>query len=388
MTFSAPEEATYQDTLIVSVLGVTGKIEKKVALEIKVEKGGDTPTPEVHVTGVTLNKTSDELAIGGTLQLIATIEPSDATEKAVTWESSDPTVATVDNNGLVKAVAKGSTTITVTTKDQGKTATCAITVKEEVVPPTPGGDAFTLVTDASALSAGMELIIVSSANNVAAGQWNSKNKYLETANVTIENNSIVLAENSTAIIFTLGGQSGAWTLADPDGKLLSSGAARSVAWDGQNSKWTISIANGDATIKCGTNGWIQYNANSPRFTTYTSDQVLPQIYARTAAPVVDVDVTGVTLDKNTASVEAGKSVTLTATVAPDNATNKKVTWSSDNEAVATVSAEGVVKAVAEGTATITVKTDDGNFEAKCVVTVTKSSTPIVSVTGVKLDKTS
>ena len=387
ITFEADAEDTYTDTLYVSVSGADGKkVTKSVALEIKVEKGGDTP--EIHVTGVTLNKTSDELAIGGTLQLEATITPSDATEKAVTWESSNPAVATVSATGLVTAVAKGSATITVTTKDSGKTATCAITVKEEVVPPTPGGDAFTLVTDASTLQAGMELIIVSTENKVAAGQWNSKNKYLETANVTIENNTIVLAENSTAIIFTLGGNSGAWTLTNPEGKLLSSGAAKSVAWDGQNNKWTISIANGDATIKCGSNGWIQYNANNPRFTTYTTTQVSPQIYARTAAPVVDVDVTGVTLNKQTASIEAGKSETLTATVAPENATNKKVTWSSSNEAVATVSAEGVVKAVAEGTATITVKTEQGGFEAKCVVTVTPSTTPIVKVTGVELDKDS
>ena len=387
VTFSATEEATYQDTLIVSVLGATGKIEKKVALEIKVEKGGDTPTPEVHVTGVTLNKTAEELAIGGTLQLIATIEPSDATEKAVTWESSDPTVATVSATGLVTAVKAGSTTITVTTKDQGKTATCAITVKEEVVPPTPGGDAFTLVTNVSALSAGMELIIVSTKNNVAAGQWNSKNKYLATANVTIENNSIVLAENSTATIFTLDGNSGAWTLANPEGQKLSA-TQNDLAWDNENNKWSITISNsnGDAVIKNNAKGtFIQYNSSSPRFKTYSTTQVSPQIYARTATPPATVDVTGVTLNKQTASIEAGKSETLTATVAPENATNKKVTWSSSNEAVATV-ADGVVKAKAEGKATITVKTEQGGFEDKCEVTVTESTG--VRVTGVELDKDS
>ena len=81
-----------------------------------------------------------------------------------------------------------------------------------------------------------------------------------------------------------------------------------------------------------------------------------------------VAVTGVTLDKTTAEVEVGKTVTLTATVAPENATNKNVTWESSDETVATVE-DGVVTGVAEGTANITVTTVDGNKTATCVVTV-------------------
>lgn len=388
VTFVATAEGTYQDTLIVSVLGATGEIVKKVALEIKVEKG-ETPTPEVHVTSVTLNKTASDLAIGGTLQLTATVAPENATNKNVSWKSSDATIATVSAAGLVTGVKSGSATITVTTEDGGKTATCAITVKDGEVPPTPSGDAFALVTDASTLKAGMELIIVAdtAGAKVAAAQLNTEKKYLESADVTIDNNTVALPENSTVTVFTLGGKAGEWTLANPDGKLLSSAAAKSVAWDGNNNKWTIAIAGGKATITCGESGSIQYNVQSPRFSTYTSKQALPKIFARTATPPTTISVTGVELDKSTASVEVGKSVTLTATVLPSNATNKKVTWSSSNEAVATV-AEGVVTGKAEGTATITVTTVDGAKTATCVVTVTKNTSPIVAVTGVKLDKTS
>ncbi|MCL2462933.1 MAG: Ig-like domain-containing protein, partial [Defluviitaleaceae bacterium] len=92
-----------------------------------------------------------------------------------------------------------------------------------------------------------------------------------------------------------------------------------------------------------------------------------------ALPAVgDVSVTGVTLDKNTASVAVGKTVTLTATVAPSDATNKAVAWSSGNEAVATV-ANGVVTGVSAGTAAITATTADGGFTADCAVTVTNST---------------
>ena len=82
-----------------------------------------------------------------------------------------------------------------------------------------------------------------------------------------------------------------------------------------------------------------------------------------------VSVTGVSLDESSITLDVGGNKTLTATVTPDNATNKKVRWSSDNEAVATVSEDGVVTAVAGGTAVITATTHDGLFTATCTVTV-------------------
>jgi hypothetical protein len=84
-------------------------------------------------------------------------------------------------------------------------------------------------------------------------------------------------------------------------------------------------------------------------------------------------VTGVTLNKSTLSLNVGGNETLTATVAPDNATDKSVTWTSSNDAVATVDSNGKVTAVAAGTATITVTTTDGSFTATCDVTVTRPS---------------
>ena len=81
-----------------------------------------------------------------------------------------------------------------------------------------------------------------------------------------------------------------------------------------------------------------------------------------------VAVTGVTLDKTEVALNIGETVTLTATVAPDDATDKTVTWATSDETVATV-ADGVVTAVAAGTATITVITTDGAKTATCTVTV-------------------
>ncbi len=86
-----------------------------------------------------------------------------------------------------------------------------------------------------------------------------------------------------------------------------------------------------------------------------------------------VSVTGVSVSPATATVEAKKTVQLTATVAPADATNKRVTWSSSNTSVATVDSTGKVKGVAEGTATITVTTADGGKTATSTVTVTAST---------------
>jgi len=83
----------------------------------------------VAVTGVTLSQTTATLAITDPpLTLVATVAPNNATDKTVKWESGNPAVATVMSNGMVTAIAVGSTTIVATTNDGGKSATCAVTV--------------------------------------------------------------------------------------------------------------------------------------------------------------------------------------------------------------------------------------------------------------------
>jgi len=90
-------------------------------------------TKDVPVSGVTLNKSSISLTVGGTETLTATVSPSDATNKAVGWSSSNSNVATV-TNGTVTAVSAGSAIITVTTADGGKTAQCNVTVTGSTTP--------------------------------------------------------------------------------------------------------------------------------------------------------------------------------------------------------------------------------------------------------------
>jgi uncharacterized protein YjdB len=99
--------------------------------------GNDNPTPpqNIAVTGVVLDRETLNLNPGDSRTLSATVSPSNATNKAVTWLSSNPAVAMV-TNGLVTAIANGTTTIAVVTTDGGKMATCTVTVSSSNVPVT------------------------------------------------------------------------------------------------------------------------------------------------------------------------------------------------------------------------------------------------------------
>ena len=97
-----------------------------------------------------------------------------------------------------------------------------------------------------------------------------------------------------------------------------------------------------------------------------------EIYSMNGTKPTEVSVTSVSLNKSTLDIKVEETATLTATINPTNATNKNVTWESDNTQIATVDTAGKVTAIKEGTAKITVKTKDGNYTATCIVTVSKN----------------
>jgi putative hemolysin len=115
----------------------------------------------------------------------------------------------------------------------------------------------------------------------------------------------------------------------------------------------------------------------------TAVAVLTAVGCSQPADSSSVKVTGVTLNKNTLSLTVGGSETLTPAIQPSNATNKNVSWNSSNTTVATIN-NGTVNALAAGTATITVTTQDGGKTAQCTVTVTSGTG--TAVTGVTLNK--
>ena len=259
------------------------------------------PTPPVvSVTGVTLNKTSISLLVGDSETLTATVSPKDAANKKVTWKSSNAAIASVDANGKVTGVKAGEATITVTTEDGGKTATCKVTVSDKEIKVT-----------------GVKLN-------------KSETSLLVGGNETLT--ATVLPEGAT-------NQNVTWKSDKPE-----------IATVDANGKVTA-VKVGEATI------------------TVTTEDGGKTATCKVTVSETSVAVTGVTLNKTALTLNIGASETLSATVAPADATNKKVTWKSSDAAVATVDTNGKVTAVKAGEATITVTTEDGGKTATCKVTV-------------------
>lgn len=153
-------------------------------------------------------------------------------------------------------------------------------------------ESWNLVTDASTLKVGDELVIASNEKGVVAG--NITKDYLSVVTSTFSDDMSTIAElGQGAVVFTLGGEADAWTLSNSEGELLGCTEVKKVAWANGTTTWKISIGtNSDATIQS-TNtsyGRFLYNVQSTRFTTYTSapnaGMLLPQIY-RHETTIVD-----------------------------------------------------------------------------------------------------
>ena len=112
-----------------------------------------------------------------------------------------------------------------------------------------------------------------------------------------------------------------------------------------------------------------------------------QAFTMYSNTIIEIPVTGVDLDKTNEAINVGETVSLTATVKPENATNKNVIWESDDEGIATVE-NGVVTGISEGITTITVTTENGGFTNTCTVTVNINEEPenIIQVEGIELNK--
>ena len=166
----------------------------------------------------------------------------------------------------------------------------------------------------------------------------------------------------------------------------------SWGWWGYGLTATVSPVEGYTITKCvfyDNNGATATDSEAPFVVETTAEDKKPQvngaIFGGNSSNGIKkievygyVAVAGVELSQTEVTLEVNETMTLTSTVAPDNAADKSVTWSSDNTDVATVS-EGVVTAVAEGTANITVTTTDGSKTATCAVTVTPPSTYTLTI---------
>ena len=352
-------------------------------------------TVKQHVTGVSISKSSLTLYTGQTETLSAQVKPEDATDTRLTWSSSDKTVATVAN-GLVTALKAGSTQIRVTSFEGGFQAVCNLTVKQHAtgldlshstrtiyLGQTVTMTATVLPSDASDksvtwTSSNSDIVSVTQNGSVTANAMgeaeitatSNDGGFSKTCKVTVVE-PLVPATSLTLTPKTMSlniGDSGALEL-----QILPNDCNEKLKWESSDPS-VATVNNGDIkALAAGTTTITVRGINTSASATVT---------------VIDpYAVTGVTLDRTTLSLEMGETATLLATVLPEDARDKTVTWSSGNTAVATVDQQGKITTVSPGTAQITVTTKDGSFSASCALTVVERIVPITSISYAEKGKT-
>ena len=326
----------------------------------------------IGLTGASVSPTTASISVGLTQQLTASVSPTNATNKIVSWSSSNTSVVSVNSLGLVTGVAAGSATITVTTQDGAKTAASTITVSNSSTVSTIGLNTIGGLSE-------------SGDNNY----WIA-NSFTPVSNMTVNRINLYVTSASgkarLGIYSSLSGEPG--TLLAQTGEIsLTNGWNSGILGSTQNlvpgaTYWLAFEVSSSATT-------LKYNQATGRmryksFTYGSLPSAAPlstslgtgiySIYADNSGIIASNLVTGVTLNPTTASISVGLTQQLAVSVSPTNATNKIVSWSSSNPSVVSVNSLGLVTGVAAGSATITVTTQDGAKTAACAITVSNSST--------------
>lgn len=278
-----------------------------------------------------------------------------ASKLNLTWTSSDEEVATVDETGLVTAVGAGEADVTVSVADANISSTTHVKV---VITPTgvEAPDSIELVTNgenSKALGAKMtpedatevKLAYESSDENVA----------------TVDENGVVTAVADGECVIT--------TYVTADIPATAENAeAKPVVDEVASSEAEVADSAADSEVP------DDAAASEPEDTTDSSFGVVPDGLSAETKVTVTTKVEQITLNKTEGVLTVGNSVTVTATVTPDNATNTTINWTSSDEKVATVDSDGKVTAVAAGNATITATSEsDGDVSADYVLTVNKAA---------------
>ena len=333
---------------------------------------------QVEVSSVSLNTATIEMVEGETFSLVATVLPKDAEYDGVMWASSNASVASV-NSGTVTAVKEGTATITASAG--GKSSTCTVKVSAKEVSVT----SITLDKTSLSIQVGETETITATVSPDNATdktvEWGSS----DVAVATVADGIITARKSGETIITAKSGSCIAEckvTVTVPTGSVTLDKTTLSLAI-GESATLTATVKPDDATDKNVI--WTSSDesiakVDNGKVTAVKSGKatITARCGGKTAECAVTVyaKVTGVKLSSSSLRMMSGDKASLKATITPDNAMNKNISWSSDNETVAVVN-NGEVTAKAEGKATITVTTEDGQYTATCSVTVTNDITSYV-----------
>ena len=368
----------------------------------------------VHVTGISLDRNSATIKEGEYITLVATVTPSNADNKSVSWSSSSDAVATVDASGKVTGVKAGSATITATAADGGMKASCALSVEAKLatsltveaknvsaISAVLAGKANLSSTVASDLKVGFQYsksagILPSNSTTIEATdadafynytaaitglapetkyyfrsfvRQNGQDTYGETMEFTTKDvSSLLETKDASAVEATKATMNAKLDLTDVQYKSLAYGFLWGTSESALNTDYKCTEISDNAISAALTNLSHKTQYWYKAYVKLDSQTFYGEVKTFTT-DVVPVE--SVSLDKTEYTFNTiGNTLTLTATVLPADATDKSVSWSSSSDAVATVDASGKVTAVSKGTATIKAEAKDGSGKyASCSVTV-------------------
>ena len=317
-------------------------VEKGKAVVLPVAFGTDDApavTPETAATGESA-ETDEKLAKA-------------ASKLTVEWTSSDESVATVDETGTVTAVAAGEADVTASVKDADIAASTHIKV---VVTPTDvvAPESIDLVTNGENTKSLDAKLVPADATDVKLA-YESSDESIATVD---ETGKVTAVTNGECTITT-------YVIAKTEDTDASEPSAVVVeAADSEEADDSVATMPEDLAAIDSAFG------------------VVPEDLKAETKVTVTTNVESVTLDKTEGVLTVGNTVTVTAAVTPDTATNASVTWTSSDEAIATVDSEGKITAVAPGTATITA-TSDSNPDASAAYAVTVQAKKVVAPASTK-----
>ena len=358
------------------------------------------PLP-VAVTAVSVEPSAVALDPGETTTLTATVTPSAAADKSVSWSSGNEAVATVDGNGVVTAIKPGEAVITATTTDGSFTSSCTVTVNS--IPVT----GVTLNVNEAELKVGNTLFLTATVTPSTATNADVTFTIASGSDVIemVEGSGTATSQAFTALktgqaYITVTTQDGGYqanchvTVYDdvkvssivlsPDNVTLDPGESVVYYESGLSYPNTYSVLPGNAANRVpavsssdqsivtvsADNNYYTISAVAPGQTTVTFQaQDGSGVSATLTVTVNEIkNVESISLSMTEVSLYEAEELVLTPQFTPSDATNQQVNWSSSDNNVATVSG-GQVTAVSSGTATITATSADGDHTATCTVTV-------------------
>ena len=326
---------------------------------------------KISTPKVKLNKSEFSLEKGKTETLSSKFSPTSYPDKSVSWKSSDKTVATVTSDGKVKGIKAGTATITCTSVATGAKATCKVTVIDGSVKLNK-----TKVTLEKGKTVTLKATVTPSTLTDKSVTWKSSNTAIATVSTA---GKVKGVKAGTATITCTSKATG-----------LSATCKVTVGYVKLDKTEAVVEKTKTLTLKATvypsslTDKSVTWKSSNTAVATVTSSGKVKGVKAGKATITCTSKATGlsttckvivgyVKLDKTTASVKKGSTVTLKATVYPSTLSDQSVKWKSSNTSVATVSSSGKVKGVKAGTATITCTSVATGLSKTCKVTVTAAS---------------